>query len=146
MPSLKEAMQVLFDECTERFEALRNGCDRLINEEFSHINCNHLFHCGAGVGSFSVSPDGYLRLCSSLWHPDCIYKIEGGSIKDGYKRFISEVRDRRCDSINKCRRCGLVNLCMWCPGHSYLETGQLDLPVSYFCDVAHARARMLKGV
>jgi hypothetical protein len=29
---------------------------------------------------------------------------------------------------------------LWCPAHSYLETGELDTPIDYFCQVANARA------
>jgi MoaA/NifB/PqqE/SkfB family radical SAM enzyme len=57
----------------ERFTALRNGCDRLINPEFAKHTCSHLFHCGAGNGNFEVSYDGFFRLCSSLWHPATLY-------------------------------------------------------------------------
>jgi hypothetical protein len=33
---------------------------------------------------------------------------------------------------------------MWCPAHAHLETGEMDLPVPYFCEVAHARAELLR--
>jgi len=39
----------------ERFQSLEKGCDKLIVPEFSHINCNHLFHCGTGNGKTWVS-------------------------------------------------------------------------------------------
>jgi radical SAM protein with 4Fe4S-binding SPASM domain len=131
---------------SERFRALEKGCDKLIMPEFSHINCNHLFHCGAGNGSFTVSYDGYLRLCSSLWHPDCIYDLKKGSLKDAWENFVSRVRDMRSNNeefLKKCRICPIINLCMWCPAHSHLETGELDKPVEYFCEVAHSRAEAL---
>jgi hypothetical protein len=30
---------------------------------------------------------------------------------------------------------------MWCPAHAHLETGELDAPVEYFCEVAQTRAK-----
>jgi hypothetical protein len=33
---------------------------------------------------------------------------------------------------------------MWCPANAHLETGDLDVPVDYFCQVARARAGLLK--
>jgi len=44
----------------------------------------------------------------------------------------------------RCRICPLINLCMWCPAHAHLESGELDKPVEYFCNVARARAGMLR--
>jgi sulfatase maturation enzyme AslB (radical SAM superfamily) len=53
------------------------------------------------------------------------------------------MRSDRKEFLEKCRRCPLVNLCMWCPAHSYLETGEPDMPINYFCEVAHARAELV---
>jgi radical SAM protein with 4Fe4S-binding SPASM domain len=132
----------------ERFSALEKDCDRLIMTEAEHINCNHLFHCGTGNSSFSVSYDGYFRLCSSLWHPDCIYDLKKGDLTEAWENFVLKVRDIRSsreEFVRKCRKCQIMNLCLWCPAHSQLETGELDTPVDYFCKVAHARAEWLAG-
>ncbi|MCK4859278.1 MAG: radical SAM protein [Candidatus Omnitrophica bacterium] len=130
----------------DRFQALEDGCEKLINSEFSHINCNHLFHCGTGNGSFSVSYDGFFRLCSSLWHPDCIYDLKKRSLAEAWQNFVPRVRDMRSNReefLEKCRVCPIINLCMWCPAHSHLENGEMDMPVEYFCEIAHARAKSL---
>ncbi|MDD4650675.1 MAG: radical SAM protein [Methanothrix sp.] len=131
---------------TERFGALQKGCDKLILPEAGHINCNHLFHCGAGCGSFSVSYDGRFRLCSSLWHPQCTYDLRAGILREAWQRFVPAVRDMQSDNdefIAKCRKCPIVNLCLWCPAHAYLEVGKMDAWIDYFCQVAHERARSL---
>jgi radical SAM protein with 4Fe4S-binding SPASM domain len=131
----------------ERFQALEKGCDRLIVPEFSHGTCNHLFHCGAGNGSFTLSHDGLFRLCSSLWHPECVYEVKKGSLTDAWHRFVPSVRNMRSDSrdfLEKCRVCPLINLCMWCPAHAHLETGEIDVPVDYFCRVAQTRGVALR--
>ena len=46
----------------ERFQALEKNCDKLIKPELCQINCNHLFHCGTGLGSFTVSADGFFSV------------------------------------------------------------------------------------
>ena len=38
-----------------------------------------------------------------------------------------------------------INLCLWCPAHAALETGNMDDWVEYFCAVAHERARAIGG-
>ncbi len=131
---------------SERREVLEKGCDKLINPDFAHFGCDHLFHCGTGNGSFTVSYDGYFRLCSSLWHPDCIYELKKGSLVEAWQKFIPRVRDMRSsrkEFLENCRICPIINLCIWCPAHSYLESRELDKPVDYFCKVAHARAESL---
>ena len=133
---------------SERSDGLKKSCGELINPEFAHLGCNHLFHCGAGGGSFAVSYDGFFRLCSSLWHPDCIYDLKKGRLADAWKNFVFKVRDMRSNReefLNKCRKCPIVNLCIWCPAHSHLENGELDKPVDYFCEVAYSRLKMLEN-
>lgn len=130
----------------ERSAALEKDCDKLIMPEAGHISCNHLFRCGAGNGSFAVSYDGFFHLCSSLWHPDCVYDLKKGTLVEAWKKFIPKVRDMRSDDkefLKKCRECRLINLCIWCPAHADLEAGRMDEPVEYFCEVAHAREKML---
>ena len=133
-------------EDEERLNSLRKGRGEWINPEFAHTGCDHLFHCGAGKGSFSVSCEGLFRLCSDLWHPDCIYDLRKGSLADAWRNFAPKVRDMRSNRkafLEKCHICPIVNLCFWCPARSYLETGEMDTCVDYFCKVAHARARAL---
>ena len=131
----------------ERTSALRKNCDRLIAPKLAHTGCDHLFHCGAGTGSFTVSYDGLFRLCPDLWHPDCVYDLRKGSVSDAWQRFVPKVRDmrsKRREFLEKCRVCPLIYLCFWCPAHSHLESGEMDALVGYFCEVAHARADALK--
>jgi radical SAM protein with 4Fe4S-binding SPASM domain len=130
----------------ERFQVLKKGCDTLIGPPCSQPGCHHLFHCGAGRGSFAVSYRGLFRLCSSLWHPDCLYNLRRGSLGGAWERLVPQVRaltSQNREFLEKCRACPLVNLCFWCPAHAHLETGSLDAWVEYFCRVAHARARAL---
>jgi radical SAM protein with 4Fe4S-binding SPASM domain len=131
----------------QRFSAMEKGCDKLIVPEFAHFGCDHLFHCGAGNGSFTVSYDGLFRLCSSLCDPECVYDLRKGSLADAWQNFVPKVRDMRSNRetfLETCRACSIINLCLWCPAHAHLETGELDGAVPYFCEVAHARAAALE--
>jgi radical SAM protein with 4Fe4S-binding SPASM domain len=132
----------------ERARALAKGCDKLIVPEFAHYQCDHLFHCGTGNGSFVVSYDGIFRLCADLWHPDCTYDLRRGRLAQAWDELVPRVRDLRSanpEFLERCRRCPIVNLCLWCPAHAHLETGELDGFSPYFCAVAHARAEALDG-
>jgi radical SAM protein with 4Fe4S-binding SPASM domain len=126
----------------ERLKALRERCQRPIPSEACAPGCNHLFRCGAGNGGFDVSYNGLLRLCSSLWHPDCVYDLKKGNLKEAWETFIPQVREmksKRSEFLKECSVCSIGDLCAWCPAHAYLETGELDSPVDHFCRVAHAR-------
>jgi radical SAM protein with 4Fe4S-binding SPASM domain len=130
----------------ERVRALEKNCHVYINPEFSQITGDILLSCGAGGSNFAVSPNGMFRLCESLCHPDCVYDLKHGALAEAWQDFIPSVRamrSRRKEFLATCRVCPIINLCMWCPAHADLETGELDGPVDYFCRVAHERARAL---
>jgi len=130
----------------ERFRSLEKNCEQLIPPKCPTTTCNHLFTCGAGLGHGVISYNGLFRLCFSLWHPDCVYDLKNGSLREAYLEFVPLVRSKQSNRrvfMEKCRNCRLINLCMWCPAHAHLETGELDTPVDYFCRIAHARAEML---
>lgn len=131
----------------ERFGAMEKNCDRLIISELSRSDCRHLFRCGAGKRTFAVGYDGNFRLCASLVHPECLYDLRQGSLAEAWTRFVPTVLDRKSDRreyLERCARCPIVNLCLWCPAHAYLETGQIDAPVDKFCRIARAREETLK--
>jgi radical SAM protein with 4Fe4S-binding SPASM domain len=131
----------------KRFQALEKGCDKLIVQDFAHLTCRHLFHCGTGNGSFGISYDGVFRPCSSLYHPECTYDLKKGKLSEAWRTLIPKVRtmeSRKQEFLVGCHVCPLANLCMWCPARAYLETGELDAHVEYFCNVAHARAEALQ--
>lgn len=131
----------------QRSGTLEKNCDKLIFNREDHGGCGHLFHCGAGNRSFTVSPEGFFRLCSSLWHPDCVYDLKKGTLAKAWNMHVPKVRAMTSadpEFLEKCRICPIINLCLWCPAHAYLEHGRLDAWSEYFCQVAHARAQAIK--
>jgi radical SAM protein with 4Fe4S-binding SPASM domain len=70
------------------------------------------------------------------------------SLREAWEEHVPRVRNLRSgrkEFRETCRRCELVNLCLWCPAHAHLETGEMDGATPYFCEVAHARARAIQG-
>lgn len=131
---------------SERLQSMQKNCDKYIVPEHSQITGNFIFYCAAGNSSFAISYDGSFRLCSSLCHPDCVYDLKKGNLAEALSSFLRKVRDirsNRSDFLNRCRVCPLISLCMQCPAICHLETGELDLPVDYYCQIAHARAKAL---
>jgi radical SAM protein with 4Fe4S-binding SPASM domain len=130
-----------------RARALHKDCDRLMGGGCESAACDHLFHCGAGKGGVYVAADGTLRLCSSLNHPDTTFDLRKAGLRQAWEEglpHVLEMRSQRPEYLAKCRVCPLVNLCLWCPAHAHLETGELDACPEHFCAVAHARARAIR--
>ena len=131
----------------DRARSMEEECETFIFPEVSAPKSNWIISCGAGVHSFSVSYDAKFRLCSSLVHPDTVYDLRKGTLTDAWNNFVPKVRamqSHRQEFLDRCRSCPIVNLCMMCAARAYLETGEMDKPVEYFCEVAHARAKALK--
>lgn len=142
-----EEIAVIEQADDERSNALKNNCDYFTLSGQEHHDCRHLFHCGVGTHEFSVSPDGYFRLCSSLWHPDCVVDLKKTTLADAWNSLVPRVKAFTSAErvyLEKCRTCPIINLCLWCPAHAHLETGRLDGWSDYFCKVAHARAEALQ--
>jgi radical SAM protein with 4Fe4S-binding SPASM domain len=132
----------------ERADVLQKNCEHFIFPGSEHVECRHLFHCGAGKSSFSISYDGFFRLCSSLWHPDCIMDLKNHTLTTAWNQLVPKVRTRVSSDpefLTKCRGCPIINLCLWCPAHAHLEHGRLDAWDAYFCQVAHARAAAIES-
>jgi hypothetical protein len=81
-----------------------------------------------------------------LRHPDTVYDLSNGSLREALTVFFPEVREKRAinpDYLARCARCFLKGLCEQCPAKSWMEHGTLDTPVEYLCRIAHAQARFL---
>ena len=105
-----------------------------------------LFSCGAGLGCGCVDAYGYFQPCMLLKHPDTIYDLKAGSLKDGMTHFFPKVREMKAhnpDYLTRCARCFLMGLCEQCPAKSWMEHGTLDTPVEYLCEIAHTQAGYL---
>jgi radical SAM protein with 4Fe4S-binding SPASM domain len=131
----------------ERATSLQENCDKLIMPDVSSRDCSCLFHCGAGNGSFSVSYDGFFKLCSSLTRSDCTYNLRKGNLREAWQDFVPQVRaltSSKPEFLSKCHICPVVNLCLWCPANADLESGEMDSWNDYFCQVAYARAQAIQ--
>jgi len=107
---------------------------------------NKCFTCGAGDKRGCVDAYGMLQPCLLLRHPETLYDLKTGTLKDALMNFFPQMRSRKAGDptyLIRCSRCFLKSLCDQCPAKSWMEHGALDSPVDYYCHVAHARARFL---
>jgi radical SAM protein with 4Fe4S-binding SPASM domain len=106
---------------------------------------NRLFQCAIGGGDgLNLDPYGNMFACSCIRHP-AINFLESGLEKIRKTIFGTFPRIAntgfKTDSI--CRKCGLRSLCRNCPGKAFLETGDKEAPVRYFCELARAQAKTM---
>ena len=108
---------------------------------------NRLFNCGAGVGTACLDAYGSYQLCLLLRHPDTVYPLRRGSLRDAVAVFFQKVRAftvANPEYSERCGRCFLRGLlCDQCPAKSWMENGTLDSPVEYLCKIAHSKARLI---
>lgn len=106
-----------------------------------------LFRCGAGLRSGGcVDAYGRFQPCTLLRHPDVVYNLKSGPIKDARENFFPKMRRMKASNpeyLNRCAKCFLKGLCEQCPAKSWMEHGTLDTPVEYLCEIAHTEARTL---
>ncbi len=111
---------------------------------------DRLFDCGAcDGGAHGVDAYGRAQPCMGIRAPGLTCDVAGtdghASLREALDRFarLSALRATNPDYLRRCARCFLNGLCEQCPAKSWAESGALDTPVEYLCDVAHALARYL---
>jgi len=130
---------------TRREETYVKGMKEFCSR-FAHPSGDVLFSCGSGVGGGSVDAYGGFQPCMLLRHPDTVYDLRNGTLKEALTEFFPWVRQTKAqdhDYLARCARCFLKGLCEQCPGKSWMEHGTLDTPVQHLCEHAHAQARFL---
>jgi len=105
-----------------------------------------LFKCGAGK-AVCIDSYGKLQPCMGLRMPEWTIDLISGSatLKEALARWegIGSLRAQNPEYLQRCARCFLSGLCEQCPAKSWMEHGNLDTPVEYFCEMSHAQARYL---
>jgi radical SAM protein with 4Fe4S-binding SPASM domain len=139
--SPEEGLKVLTRKKGGYIKEMKKFCSR-----FMKPGGKKLFSCGSGVNSGSVDAYGYFQPCLLLRHPDTVYNLKEGSLKDALTNFFPKLREAKAQNpayLHRCARCFLKGFCEQCPAKSWMEHGTLDTPVEYLCAIAHVQARFL---
>jgi radical SAM protein with 4Fe4S-binding SPASM domain len=140
--SPEEGLKISTRRKGEYIRDMREFCSK-----FMRSSGDKLFSCGSGCGGcVCVDAYGYFQPCMMLRHPDTIYNLKQGSLKDALTNFFPKIREIKAvnpDYLSRCAKCFLKGLCEQCPAKSWMEHGTLDTPVEYLCGIAHAHARYL---
>jgi len=108
---------------------------------------NALLNCGAGECALpNIDAYGRMQACMLLRAPDLSYDLHSGSIADALANhfpLLEGLRNENPDYLARCGQCFLRGMCDRCAAKSWMETGTLDAPVEYLCQVTHAVARQM---
>jgi radical SAM protein with 4Fe4S-binding SPASM domain len=124
------------EACNQRDEVE----DNLLRKK---VNSDALFRCPGGTWSFYVNPYGELFFCNSLRKPS--FQLRKESFRKGFYQFFSQIRSQKFKTDSPCRKCPLRSVCLWCPGKAYLETGDMEAPIEYYCQLAKLSRSLSAG-
>lgn len=96
---------------------------------------NDAFQCLAGKGAGWVTWDGRLLPCGLL------DLIEAFPLKQGFAKSWEKIVDQclRVSSCEECQSCEYESYCEHCPARLFKETGYVDMPAPYLCELAKKR-------
>lgn len=96
-----------------------------------------LYRCNTWLSSFFINPYGRLGFCqiTNKFSTD-LRKVP---FEKGFYDIFPGLTKKRFTGNTTCRSCELLSECMVCPARSYLEAGDEEAPVAYFCELARAR-------
>jgi radical SAM protein with 4Fe4S-binding SPASM domain len=127
----------------ERHEAFNERDEVEDNLLRKKVNSDALFRCPGGTWSFYVNPYGELFFCNSMRKPSL--QLRNESFREGFYRFFSRIRSQKFKTDSPCRKCNVRSVCLWCPGKAYLETGNMEAPIPYYCDLAQLSRSVSAG-
>jgi radical SAM protein with 4Fe4S-binding SPASM domain len=102
----------------------------------SKRNSKYLYRCNAWTRQFFINPYGRLKFCefSDKFSVD----LKTASFKEGFHNIFPQILNEEFKSESKCKTCDLRPVCYYCPARAYLETGDEEAPVPYYCELAKA--------
>jgi radical SAM protein with 4Fe4S-binding SPASM domain len=124
-----------------RMGSWRQFCDLYHGPVHLPSEDDHLYHCAAGLHSFSIDPQG--RMSSCVLSNRDTWDLRRGSFRDGWSEFLLKVYERKTTRETKCSHCHIKAMCGMCPANGELESGDPESPVDFLCHVAHLRASVL---
>ena len=105
---------------------------------------NFLYRCNSWMSKFFISPYGRLKFCGSS--DKFSIDLKTTSFKEGFYKIFPKLLNEKFKSNSKCRDCRLRSVCYHCPARAYLETGDEEAPVEYYCHLAKETAKQMQMI
>jgi radical SAM protein with 4Fe4S-binding SPASM domain len=101
-----------------------------------------LYRCGSWMQQFFINPYGQLKFC--IFSDKFSIDLKTATFKEGFYRWPSQILNERFKTNSKCRNCALRSVCYHCPARAYLETGDEEVPVPHYCELAKETAEQMR--
>jgi radical SAM protein with 4Fe4S-binding SPASM domain len=98
-----------------------------------------LYHCNSWMQEFLINPYGRLKFCT--FSDKFSVDLKTTAFREGFYNIFPGLLNERFKTNSKCQACGLRPVCYSCPARAYLETGDEEAPVPYYCQLAKATAK-----
>jgi radical SAM protein with 4Fe4S-binding SPASM domain len=127
---------------TARSNEWKNFASQFNGPAHAPAGCDEMYHCGGGIGSFSINPQGKVSICSFSQLDS--YDLRKGSFEDAWKNYLFKARCKKATRTTKCVSCEIKAMCGMCPAMGELEQKDPESPVDFLCQVAHLRSYALE--
>lgn len=97
-----------------------------------------LYRCNAWLSKFFIDPYGRLKFC--IFSHRFSVDLKTTSFHHGFYNVFPQLLNERFKTNSKCINCKLRALCYNCPARAYIETGDEESPVEYYCELARMAA------
>ncbi|MFC1631811.1 radical SAM protein [Candidatus Omnitrophota bacterium] len=101
-----------------------------------------LYNCNFWTKNFFIDPYGRLQPC--MFSDKFSSDLKTTSFREGFYNIFPQLLKEKFKTNSKCKDCRLRSICYYCPARAYLETGDQEAPVAYFCQLAEATYRDMK--
>ncbi|UCC95669.1 MAG: radical SAM protein [Candidatus Omnitrophota bacterium] len=119
--------------------------EKEFKEHTSHSReLEYKYHCNTWFNQFYINPYGRLKFCYMT--DKYSSNLREVSFRDGFYNKFSAILDEKYTSSSKCIYCNLREFCYHCPAKAYLEVGDEEKPVLYFCELAHAKRERIDKI
>ncbi len=95
---------------------------------------NPLFRCGIGKWNFTIDPYGEIIPCTLLRSPSFPFRQE--TFIQNFRQFFLPLGNSSFTKNSPCRECEFFPFCHWCPALAYLEKGDKEEKIEYYCELA----------
>lgn len=102
---------------------------------------NFLYRCNSWLIQFFINPYGKLKFCNFSENFSVNLKVT--SFKEGFYSWSAQILNEKFKTDSKCCKCRLRPICYYCPARAYLETGDEETRVPYYCDLAKETAKQM---
>jgi radical SAM protein with 4Fe4S-binding SPASM domain len=98
---------------------------------------NALFPCVApGGDGFQIDPYGQISSCRLIRWSD--FNVLDNGVAPALKNMVGYFRGLDFTTDSKCKTCATRAECGWCPGKALVETGSMEKPIDYCCEMVKA--------